>query len=80
MSPSQLAKILGRRGGLARARKLSSQRRKEIASLGGQVKHITNKAIQRIERNFKYLKAVKILQRALKPKSVSRVYGPLPNN
>ncbi len=78
MNVSQLAKQLGRRGGLARAKKLSAKRRREIASLGGQVKNLSEKVVQRIEKNFKYLKAVKELRKPPKPKSVSRVYNSLP--
>lgn len=78
MNARQIAKALGRRGGLARARRLSAERRQEIAALGGMVKALSAKAAQRIEKNFKYLEVVKQFQQAPKPKSVSRVSHPLP--
>ncbi len=78
MNTRQLAKALGRRGGLARAKSLSAEQRKKIASLGGQVKALSAKAAQRIEKNFKYLKAVQGLRKLPRSKSVSRVSQPLP--
>ncbi len=78
MNASQLAKKLGRRGGMARAKKLSAERRREIASRGGLSKALSAKAEQRIHKNFKYLAAVKSLRKLPKPKSSSRVYGTLP--
>lgn len=72
------AKILGRRGGLARAKSLSAAQRKKIASLGGQIKALSAKAAQRIETNLMYSKVVQELGKIPKPKSISRVNHPLP--
>ena len=66
MNTSKIAKALGRRGGLARAKKLSGQKRKEIAALGGVTKALSAKAAQRIEKNFKYSNALKELKKTPK--------------
>lgn len=59
MSLRHYAKILGRRGGIKRARSLSSQRRKAIASSGGYARSESLKVVKRIEENFLYLEAVR---------------------
>jgi hypothetical protein len=64
MSPSQIAKQLGKRGGLARARKLPPHRRKAIASLGGRARALSHHAARRIEENFKYLEAIEAIRKA----------------
>jgi hypothetical protein len=58
----QGARALGRLGGLARARNLSRNRRKEIASLGGRAKALSRVAARRIRDNFSYLEAVERLR------------------
>lgn len=78
MNISQIAKALGRKGGLARAKKLSAEQRKKIASLGGQVKSLSAKANDRIESNFRFARTMKLLRKVPKIKSVSRVNHPLP--
>lgn len=78
MSLRKLAKILGSRGGLARARRLSSEQRKRIASQGGRTKYLSLRAGQRVERNFYYLRAVRTLRKPPRVKVVSRVLQPLP--
>ncbi len=66
----QIAKALGRLGGLARARKLSPERRREIASQGGRSKALSRHAARRIRENFEYLKRVNALRKA------ARRHGP----
>ena len=78
MNTRQYAQALGRRGGLARAKRLSAEQRKKIASMGGQSKALSAKAVQRIEINFIYLKAVKELSKTPRPESVSCVEHSLP--
>ncbi|MBF0491510.1 MAG: hypothetical protein HQM15_01860 [Deltaproteobacteria bacterium] len=78
MNIHKLAKELGRKGGLARAQKLSAKRRKEIASLGGVSKSLSQKANERIESNFRFWETMKILRPSQKVKSVSRVNYRLP--
>ena len=58
----QVARELGRRGGLARARNLTRNRRKEIASHGGRAKALSRVAASRIRDNFTYLEAVERLR------------------
>jgi hypothetical protein len=53
-----MARIMGRRGGRARARRLSAERRRQIASLGGQARHRSLQAAQRIVDNLRYAEAV----------------------
>jgi len=60
----QLARELGRRGGLARARNLTRRRREEIASLGGRARALSRVAARRIRDNFNYLDAVERLRRS----------------
>ncbi len=59
MSFRQFAKILGRRGGKKRAKTLSPQRRRAIASQGAQARIASLKAARRIEENFRYLEAIR---------------------
>ncbi len=79
MNITQIAKALGRKGGLARARKLSAEQRKKIASKGGMVKALSAKANDRIESNFRFVETLKVLRPSPKVKSVSKIKGPLPN-
>ena len=62
MSMQALAQALGRRGGLARARSLSPDRRREIAILGGRAKALSRVAARRILENFATLDAVERLR------------------
>jgi hypothetical protein len=57
-----MARRLGQRGGIARARRLSAERRREIASQGGEARRRSILAAQRIAANFRYLTAVLALQ------------------
>jgi hypothetical protein len=68
MELSSIARALGRRGGLARARKLSAGRRKEIASQGGRSKALSRHASRRIRENFEYLERVNALRKAAPPR------------
>ncbi len=63
MNLRQSARALGRRGGLARARSLSRQQRKKIASLGGRANALSRHAVRRIEDNFRYLEAMGALRK-----------------
>jgi|SRR5579885_146574 len=64
MNTRQYAKALGRRGGRARARNLSAEQRKKIASMGGKSRALSRHAARRIEENFKYLEAIEDLRKA----------------
>jgi hypothetical protein len=74
-----MARRLGRRGGQARARRLTAERRRQIASLGGVARRQSLLAAQRIADNFRYLAAIVELQGG--PPEVIRMKtfdGPLP--
>lgn len=58
MDPSALARALGRRGGLSRARRLTPADKSRIASLGGHARRQSLQAARRIADNFKYLSVV----------------------
>jgi hypothetical protein len=60
----QVARALGCLGGLARARALSAERRRQIASQGGRSKALSRHAARRIEENFKHLERVEALRKA----------------
>ncbi len=79
MTASQVAKVLGRRGGRARASRLSSDEKRHIAALGGQARKRSLEAARRIVDNLRYADAIDALRGA--PRAVRRVKtckGPLP--
>ncbi len=53
-----MARAMGRRGGRARAKRLSAERRRQIASLGGRARHRSLLVAQRIVDNLRYVAAV----------------------
>jgi len=53
-----MARRLGRRGGWARAKRLSPERRRQIASLGGQARRRSLLVARRIADNLRYSAAV----------------------
>lgn len=57
MDTRQAAKAMGRRGGLARARRLSSDERRRIAALGGHARRESLRAARRIEETLRYAAA-----------------------
>ncbi len=57
-----MARAMGRRGGQARARRLSAERRRQIASLGGRARHRSLLVARRIADNFFYAAAALELQ------------------
>jgi hypothetical protein len=74
-----MARALGRRGGRARARRLSAGARRRIASLGGRARARSLQAARRVAENFRYATAVLELEKG--PLEVVRMKtfrGPLP--
>lgn len=53
-----MARQLGRRGGRARAKRLSAERRRQIASLGGLARGRSLLAARRIAENLRYAASV----------------------
>lgn len=70
MDGSAIARILGSRGGRARARRLSAEERRRIASQGGQARRASLVAARRIVENLRYARAVEELRGA--PRQVLR--------
>ena len=62
MNTTKLARLLGRRGGLARARRLSPESRRRIASQGAHARKQSIEAAARILDNFAYADLVEVLQ------------------
>ena len=79
MSLRSSARLLGRRGGLKRARSLSQKQRKKIASLGGRAKALSFHAVRRVEDNFRFLEVLDALRiisnflQAASPKDLFRM-------
>lgn len=79
MTVSELAAALGRRGGQARAARLSPERRREIAAAGAAARRASLEAARRIEVNFRYRDLVLALAPpAPKVRRVATCRGPLP--
>jgi hypothetical protein len=79
MNASEMAQALGRRGGRARARRLSAAEKKRIASLGGKARRQSLQAARRIADNLRYAAVLGDLRG--QPTTVRRVRtfaGPLP--
>ncbi|OGQ80081.1 MAG: hypothetical protein A2289_21575 [Deltaproteobacteria bacterium RIFOXYA12_FULL_58_15] len=75
---STAAQTLGRKGGLRRGKRLSPQRRSEIARLGARAREESLRLGKAMKANFEYLAAVKELGSYKPIKSVSTCDGRLP--
>ena len=71
MTLSELAAELGRKGGRARAARLSAERKRQIASTGAAARKASLEAARRILVNFRYRELV--LAFAPAPPKVKRV-------
>jgi hypothetical protein len=78
MTISEIASTLGRRGGLSRARRLSSRRRAEIARMGARARGESLRLAAAIRNNFDYVSAIQQLHPASDVRSQSVFSGPLP--
>jgi hypothetical protein len=79
MDVRKMAKLLGQRGGRARAARLSPAERRRIAALGGQARGQSLRVARRIAENFRYLAALHDLEGASpKVRRSSTVEGRLP--
>jgi hypothetical protein len=64
MTTSEMARIMGRKGGLSRAKRLPSDRRQEIARLGVEARMESLRLAKRIQSNFEHLDAIQELRNA----------------
>jgi hypothetical protein len=79
MNAQEMARLLGRRGGRARARTLPADERRRIAALGGHARRRSLEAAQRVMINLRY--AAMMLELRGGPPDVIRMKsfaGPLP--
>lgn len=80
-SRRNIAKTLGRLGGLARARLLSGDCKKKIASLGGRARARSFQTARRILDNFNYARAVQTLGgTTIQVNRIKTFKGPLPGH
>lgn len=78
MNYSKIAKELGRRGGLKRAKTLSKERKKAIAQMGAKARMESLEIARRIRSNFSHLAFINALNPPPKVKSVSTCNAKLP--
>ena len=78
MTNSEIARMLGRLGGLKRAHRLSKARREEIARLGSQARADSLRLQQAIRNNFDHVAAIRQLQPASTAISESAAVRKLP--
>lgn len=80
MNITDMARSLGRKGGRARAARLSTEDRKRIASMGGKARLESLRAARRMVETLRYAAAVEALQaRAGVVERVNTFEGPLPS-
>lgn len=80
MTIGELAAALGRRGGRARAARLSPERRRQIAATGAAARRESLEAARRITANFRFLELVRAFAPELpKVRHVSHPRAPLPD-
>ena len=74
-----MARAMGRRGGRARASRLSPEQRRRIASLGGHARQRSPLAVRRLVENLLYAAAVdKLRGEAREILRMKTFAGPLP--
>ncbi len=78
MQISQMARMLGRRGGISRARSLSGLRRAEIARAGASAREESLRLARAILTNFDYVNAIRELHPARPVRSETTCGGRLP--
>jgi hypothetical protein len=78
MHISEMARALGSRGGLSRARRLSSRRRADIARAGASAREESLRLARAIRTNFDYVDAIRELHPPGAVRSEARGRGRLP--
>jgi len=79
MKPSDMARVLGRKGGQARAARLGLAEKRRIAALGGRSRALSLHAARRVSENFRYVEAIEAFQPRPKVLRLSAFDGPLPS-
>src|SRR5436190_23746675 len=79
MDASVMARVLGRRGGLARAKRLDREDRRRIAALGARARIESLRIARRISENCAYAAATTALAPHVRIRSVRAARGPLPD-
>jgi len=79
MKLKNIAKKLGRQGGKARSKILSSKEKRRIASQGGRARAQSYRLKKAIEENFRYLKTIHQLSPSPPIKRVKNPKYPLPD-
>jgi hypothetical protein len=80
MNTRQMARALGRRGGRARARNLTADRRRRIAALGGAARKRSLDAARRLAANHIYAAVVRELRPPVPIKRLKSFNGRLPGH
>ena len=78
MNPGEIARLLGSRGGKARAARLTSDERRRIAAQGGKARRDSADAARRIADTLRYAAAVKAMRKPPAVTRLSRFRGRLP--
>lgn len=78
MTPSEMARALGRKGGRARAARLAPDEKRRIAALGGRSRALSLQAVRRVAENFRYVDVLDALQPRPKVQRLPAFDGPLP--
>jgi hypothetical protein len=78
MKISEMARALGRRGGLSRAQRLSNRRLAEIARMGARARGESLRLAGAIRNNFEYVRAIHRLHPPKQVRSESTCSGTLP--
>jgi len=79
VTPTDIARALGRRGGLARGKRLTGAQKARIASMGARARIESLRLARRITANFRYAEAARTLRGAPHVKRVSQFNGRLPD-
>lgn len=78
MSLSEMARTLGRRGGLRRAQRLSHRRRANIARMGATARMESLRLAEVVRNNFDYVRAIEQLNPPTPVLSETTCRRPLP--
>jgi hypothetical protein len=79
MTGSDIARALGRRGGLARGKRLTTARKQAIAAMGAHARIESLRIARRIAANFRYAEAARALRGTPRLTRVTRFNGRLPD-